>query len=212
MKRIRKRATYANVMSTIAVFLVLGGATAFAALGKGTVGTKQLKTNSVTAAKLKNKAVTTAKIADHAVTGTQVNLGSLGQVPSAAFATTAGNATNAGHATTAGNATTADGPIAFAHVSSTGALLDGRGVNVTQSISTSYYCFSGLSFDPRGIQATADYWNGSPTFNTMVQAGLASSGGLGGTSCPAGTQAFVHGTNAGSDTPTTAGFYVVFFR
>ena len=31
MKQIRKRLTYANVMSSIAVFLVLGGATAFAA-------------------------------------------------------------------------------------------------------------------------------------------------------------------------------------
>jgi hypothetical protein len=39
LKQIRKRLTYANVMSSIAVFLILGGATAFAALGKNTVGT-----------------------------------------------------------------------------------------------------------------------------------------------------------------------------
>ncbi len=52
MKQIRKRLTYANVMSSIAVFLVLGGATAFAAgkLGKNRVGTKQLKNNAVTGA------------------------------------------------------------------------------------------------------------------------------------------------------------------
>lgn len=44
MKLIRKRLTYANVMSSIAVFLVLGGATALAAgLAKNSVGTKQLK-------------------------------------------------------------------------------------------------------------------------------------------------------------------------
>ena len=34
MKPIRKRLTYANVMSSIAVFLVLGGATAFAAIAR----------------------------------------------------------------------------------------------------------------------------------------------------------------------------------
>ena len=43
MKSVRKRLTYANVMSSLAVFLVLGGATAFAAgqLGKNTVGVRR---------------------------------------------------------------------------------------------------------------------------------------------------------------------------
>ncbi|HET7054559.1 MAG TPA: hypothetical protein VFI09_11660 [Solirubrobacterales bacterium] len=56
MKQIRKRLTYANVMSSIAVFLVLGGATALAAggLGKNTVGTKQLKKNAVVSSKVKD--------------------------------------------------------------------------------------------------------------------------------------------------------------
>jgi hypothetical protein len=64
LKQIRKRLTYANVMSSIAVFLVLGGATAIAAgqLGKNSVGPKQLKKNAVTSAKIKNNAVTGAKI------------------------------------------------------------------------------------------------------------------------------------------------------
>ena len=39
--QIRKRLTYANVMSSLAVFLVLGGATAFAALSKNSVGSKR---------------------------------------------------------------------------------------------------------------------------------------------------------------------------
>ncbi len=49
MKSVRKRLTYANVMSSIAVFLVLAGGTAFAAsqLGKESVGTKQLKKEAV---------------------------------------------------------------------------------------------------------------------------------------------------------------------
>lgn len=102
MKQIRKRLTYANVMSSIAVFLILGGATAFAAakLGKNTVGTKQLKNNAVTTNKIKNGAVTTAKLKDGAVTGAKVNLGSLGKVPSAASADNATNATNAANANT----------------------------------------------------------------------------------------------------------------
>jgi cytoskeletal protein RodZ len=74
VKQIRKRLTYANVMSSLAVFLVLGGATAFAAvqLGKNTVGTKQLKKNAVTAAKIKNGSVTNAKIQNNAVTSAKI--------------------------------------------------------------------------------------------------------------------------------------------
>ena len=64
MKQIRKRVTFANVMSTIAVFLVIGGATAIAAsqLAKNSVGSKQIKKNAVTAKKIKKNAVTAAKI------------------------------------------------------------------------------------------------------------------------------------------------------
>lgn len=79
MRRIRTRITYANVMSTIAVFLVIGGATAFAAsqLGKNTVGKKQLKNNAVTTAKIKKEAVTSAKIKKNAVSGTKISNGAV---------------------------------------------------------------------------------------------------------------------------------------
>jgi hypothetical protein len=87
VKQISKRLSYANVMSSLAVFLVLGGATAFAAgLAKNSVGPKQLKKNAVTTAKIKNNAVTTSKIKDGAVTGAKVNAGSLGTVPKATHA------------------------------------------------------------------------------------------------------------------------------
>lgn len=88
MKQIRKRLTYANVMSSIAVFLVLGGATAFAAveLGKNSVGSKQLKKNAVTTSKIKKNAVTTSKIKKNAVTGAKVKESSLGTVPTANLA------------------------------------------------------------------------------------------------------------------------------
>jgi hypothetical protein len=75
-------------MSSIAVFLVLGGATAFAAsqLGRNSVGSKQLKRNAVTAAKIKKNAVTktkikknsidSSKVADGSLTGADINAGS----------------------------------------------------------------------------------------------------------------------------------------
>jgi hypothetical protein len=79
VKQIRKRLTYANVMSSIAVFLVLGGATALAAgqLAKNSVGKKQLKANAVTTAKLKKNAVTTAKIKNNAVTEAKIKNGAI---------------------------------------------------------------------------------------------------------------------------------------
>jgi hypothetical protein len=99
VKQIRKRLTYANVMSSIAVFLVLGGATAIAAgLAKNSVGTKQLKKNAVTAAKIKKNAVTTAKIKNGAVTASKVNVAGFPKVPNAAHADTADTATTAGSA------------------------------------------------------------------------------------------------------------------
>ncbi len=85
MKQIRKRITYANVMSSLAVFLVLGGATAFAA---SKIGSNQLKKNAVTSAKIKRNAITTAKIKNDAVTGAKVKESTLGTVPSATNAST----------------------------------------------------------------------------------------------------------------------------
>lgn len=79
MKAIRSRLTYANVMSSIAVFLVIGGATAFAAsqLEKNSVGAKQLKKNAVTAAKIKKNAVTGAKVKDGSLTTVDLADGSI---------------------------------------------------------------------------------------------------------------------------------------
>jgi len=72
---IRKRLTYANVMSTLSVFLVLGGATAFAAtqLPKNSVGTKQLRNNAVITKKIKKNAVSRAKIRKGAINTARLN-------------------------------------------------------------------------------------------------------------------------------------------
>jgi hypothetical protein len=56
-------------MSSIAVFLVLGGATAFAA---GKIGPHRLKANAVTTPKIKANAVTTRKIKKNAITTAKI--------------------------------------------------------------------------------------------------------------------------------------------
>jgi hypothetical protein len=105
LKQIRKRLTYANVMSSLAVFLLLGGATAFAAskigpnqlkansvktgkIVKEAVTTGKLKKNAVTEGKIAGGAITTKKIANDAVTGEKANESTFGKVPSAANADT----------------------------------------------------------------------------------------------------------------------------
>lgn len=122
MKQIRKRLTYANVMSSIAVFFVLSGATALAAtkiganelkanavktgkivkeavtagkIKNGAITTGKLGTAAVTSTQLADNSVTTTKIADKAVTGAKINTAGLGQVPSAKTAETAGVAGSA---------------------------------------------------------------------------------------------------------------------
>jgi hypothetical protein len=74
MKRFLPRLTYANVVSTLCLFLLLSGASAFAAtqLGKNSVGAKQIKKSAVATAKIKNAAVTTSKLAENAVTSAKL--------------------------------------------------------------------------------------------------------------------------------------------
>jgi hypothetical protein len=105
VKQIRKRLTYANVMSSIAVFLVLGGATAFAA---SKIGSNQIKNNAITTGKIKKEAVTTAKIKKGAITGAKVNLSTLGKVPSA---TSADNSNTVGGNTVVGINFTGSAPV-----------------------------------------------------------------------------------------------------
>ena len=119
MKQIRRHFTYANVMSSIAVFMILGGATAVAATK---IGANELKANSVktgkivkeavTAGKIKKAAVTEGKIADgavttnkianDAVTGDKVKESSLGEVPTAANALKLDGKTASSFASSAG--------------------------------------------------------------------------------------------------------------
>ena len=66
---------YANVMSTLAVFLVVAGGTAFAA---STINSRAVKDNSLKSIDLKDgKAVATTDVIDGTLTGTDVADGSL---------------------------------------------------------------------------------------------------------------------------------------
>jgi len=108
-QRIRHRLTYANIMSTIAVFAALGGGAYAAArigpddikrnavrskhikqnqvarkhLKRNAVSSAKIATGAVTEAKLRSAAVTEPKLADGSVTGAKVNESTLGIVPNA---------------------------------------------------------------------------------------------------------------------------------
>jgi hypothetical protein len=87
MKRFLPAPTYANVVSTLCLFLLLGGS-AFAAtqLSKNSVGAKQLKKSSVTAAKIKRGAVTPAKLSAETLAQVKGAQGPAGQTgPSDAY-------------------------------------------------------------------------------------------------------------------------------
>src|SRR4051812_23615520 len=80
LRTLRAHLTYANVMSTLAVFLILAGGGAYAALKlkPNSVKTKSIKNGAVTSAKIANGAVSDSKIANGAVTGPKIANGAVG--------------------------------------------------------------------------------------------------------------------------------------
>jgi hypothetical protein len=106
--RLRRHLSYANVMATIAVFVVFGGVS-YAATN---INGNQIVKGSVGAGKLKNGTLTSTQVKANSLTGSSINESSLGTVPSAqtaTSATTASSANTAQSATTAGNANTVGG-------------------------------------------------------------------------------------------------------
>ncbi len=121
--RLLRHLSFSNVIAMLALFIALGGA-AYAgtkingsSIKNGSIGGGKLKNETITANKLKKGTVTATQIAPGTLTGSQIAPGSitsssinestLGTVPSAQNANTAGTATKAKSATTAGTATTA---------------------------------------------------------------------------------------------------------
>jgi hypothetical protein len=105
----RIRPTYSGALSTLALFVALGGgAYAAAALPARSVGPRQLRKNAVTRTAIKSNAVNGAKVANGSLTGADLKLSTLGKVPAAAAADSATNATNATNAVHAGAAAALD--------------------------------------------------------------------------------------------------------
>jgi len=84
LRKLRSRMTYANVMSTIALGLAIGGGTAYAATKIGTsniryhaVTGSKLATNAVTASKVKNSALSGSDLRNNSVTSDDIRNGTL---------------------------------------------------------------------------------------------------------------------------------------
>lgn len=121
MKRLRSKLTYANVISTLCLCLLVGGGTAFAAsrmLPKNSVGAKQLKKHAVTAAKL-SRTVRSALVGARGATGPQGPVGPQGP---------RGPKGDAGEPAT----------TLLAHVSANGKLIAGSGVTSSFPIEKAY--------------------------------------------------------------------------
>jgi hypothetical protein len=116
-----RRPSHPTVVAYLALFVALGGgAYAIGQLPKNSVGTKQLKKNAVTGVKVKAGSLTGGDIDARSLTGSDIKVSTLGTVPAATRATTAG------HADSAGDATTLQGSGPSAFVQGDGALIVGR--------------------------------------------------------------------------------------
>lgn len=107
------RPSPAMVVAIIALIAALSGS-AYAALGKNSVGSRQLKAKSVTTGKIANNAVNGAKVANGSLTGEDINLSALGTVPAATEANHAKDAdTLGGHSASCPSGTTLIRGICF---------------------------------------------------------------------------------------------------
>jgi hypothetical protein len=195
VKQIRKRLTYANVVSSIALFLVLGGATAIAA---SKIGANQLKANSVKTGKIVKEAVTTSKIKNNAVNGAKVNEATLGQVPTAASAKTAETANTA-------NTASVGAPAAYARINTGGDVVSGepnRGISSGQvsNPTTGVYCID-LGFAPQTGSATAKA-EGSEDTIVSIELGAPYQ------DCPGSAEVEVRTFDAGEEAEEDEAFWV----
>ena len=203
--------TYANVMSTIAVFLVLGGGAAYAAKKIGTkkIDSGQLKGAAVTAAKIKRGAVTASKIRKGAVKANKISPGAVTSGKLAIGAVTLEKLVPGFVAPAAEKLTHA------ADISFSGTVLAGS-VGIAQANvshpKVGFYCFSGLNPAPVGGLATIDYSESGASVIAQLDTGQGPQN-----ICPAGTQAFVNAREIGfkenkfGSEPVDAGFFVLLY-
>jgi hypothetical protein len=96
MQASNRRPSPALVISIIALIAALTGTAYAASLGKNSVGSRQLKSKSVTTGKIANNSVTGAKVAKETLTGDDIKVGQLPPVPNATEAAHAKNADTLG--------------------------------------------------------------------------------------------------------------------
>lgn len=211
MPGIRQRLTYANVMSTVAVFLLLGGGAAFAAkkMDGKKIGSGQLRGAAVTAAKIKRGAITASKIRKGAVKANKISSGAV------IGAKLANGAVTLEKLAPGLVAPAAEKLSRAANVSATGTVLAGSMGIAQANVShpkVGFYCFSGLNPAPVGGVATVDYSEAGESILIQLDIGQGPPN-----ICPAGTQAFVDPREFGFNNnkfgaePVDAGFFVIFY-
>jgi hypothetical protein len=199
-------------MSSLAVFLILGGATAFAAVKK--VGANEIKANSiktgkilkeaVTAGKIKKSAITESRIADGAVTNSKIadNAVSTSKIADNAVTTSkvANGAINGSKigAGAVSRANLSEGnllPRGYAFVDSDGNVLPAftSGIPNGTNPAAGVFCFT-VSFSPVSAQATVEADGDSNDFASVDLAGV--NGAISG--CPAGSNVKVEVEDAAS--------------
>ena len=201
---LRQHVTYANVVTTLCLFIVLGGSS-YAAVA--------LKRNSVRSAHIKNGQVKRPDVARNAIDSSKVRNGSLlnqdfapGQLPAGAQGPP-GPAGAQGPAGTDG-AQGVQGPpgsaLAFAAVDSNGNVEESRSKNITDANvtrpSAGLYCFDNLAFTPQNVVATP-----RAQLNTWISATLG-----GGFDCEADDDAVIKTGASGSTTTVDRNFSVLF--
>jgi Collagen triple helix repeat (20 copies) len=165
MRRLRASLTYANVVSTLCLFLLLGGGAAFAAslaLPEDSVGTRQLKNAAVTPQKL-SKSARAGMIGPKGARGAQGVPGDRGPAGPQGEPGAQGNPGPPGTA------------LAWATVDSNGKLIPSlsRGISASQVYrrGNGTYCFSSIPAAATSAVATA-YTNGFEAANSYAVAAV----------------------------------------
>ena len=197
-----RRATYANVMATIAVFIALGGSGYAAAKING----KNIKNRSIAGAKLERSTLTGTEVKDGALRARDFKRNEL---PAGA----PGRPGAPGPQGARGLQGAPGTALAFARVFADGSLDDSRSKNVNStskarfrgSPTEGYYC----------IDATVAVNNVVAAVNAGSQANAYAQGLVGGglpalsVECPNGTDATVRTVNAAIGVEQDAGIYVL---
>jgi hypothetical protein len=95
MERVRKHLSYANVISTLGLFLIVSGGTAVALTGFNSVESNDIINGQVRRADIQRNAINGTRVANNTLRGSDVVESTFGKVPSASEADNADTATNA---------------------------------------------------------------------------------------------------------------------